>query len=65
MAEANDPPVADILEPDDQPADDSGVDEVCLCFYILNQTKLVTGHRQRFLDPIDIFQYIPISSREW
>ncbi|RKK14337.1 hypothetical protein BFJ65_g10902 [Fusarium oxysporum f. sp. cepae] len=27
MAESNGPPVTDILEPDDQPADDSGVDE--------------------------------------
>jgi hypothetical protein len=65
MAESNDPAVPNILEPEDQLADDSGVDEVCSFLYILNQTNLVTGHRQRFLDPIDIVQYTTISSRKW
>lgn len=36
MAEPDNPAVTNILEPEDQTAEDSCVDEVCLSLYILN-----------------------------
>jgi hypothetical protein len=65
MAESNGPPVTDILEPDDQPADDSGVDEVCPHSYVLDPSNLVVGHRQRLVNSIDHVQYTQIPRREW